>query len=227
MASKTRNKRRFQVAELPDLKAEVTEYQRHSRTCPCCGQVNQAPLPEDFPTHSIGPGLAALMPTWLRRARPGKQRRVEGVVETVFEVPVALGTVAKLEQEMSGALEAALSGRPWPPSGSRPPPNVWTRRVGRRRGRKKTPAVGGDGDRRGVPHPSAAQRRRGAAVGGSDVAGAFCAATAGGLTTACAAAAWANCWAHLKRNWEKSATSVAARPNESPTALLGHQRPGL
>ncbi len=52
---------RFQVAELPDLKAKVTEYQRHSRTCPCCGQVNQAPLPEDFPTHSIGPGLAALM----------------------------------------------------------------------------------------------------------------------------------------------------------------------
>jgi transposase len=97
---------RFQVAELPELKADVTEYQRHSRTCPCCGQVNQAPLPEDFPTHSIAPGLAALM-AYLVGACGLSKRRVEEVVETIFEVPVALGTVAKLEQEMSVALEPA------------------------------------------------------------------------------------------------------------------------
>jgi transposase len=97
---------RFQVAELPDLKANVTEYQRHSRTCPCCGQVNQATLPEDFPTHSVAPGLAALM-IYLVGACGLSKRRVEEVVETVFEVPVALGTVAKLEQEMSAALEPA------------------------------------------------------------------------------------------------------------------------
>jgi transposase len=35
------------------------------------------------------------------------KRRVEEVVEAVFEVPVAVGTVAKLEQEMSAALEPA------------------------------------------------------------------------------------------------------------------------
>lgn len=97
---------RFQVAELPDLKAKVTEYQRHSRTCPCCDQLNQAPLPEDFPTHSVGPGLAAVM-AYLVGACGLSKRRVEEVVETVFEVPVALGTVAKLEQEMSAALEPA------------------------------------------------------------------------------------------------------------------------
>ena len=28
---------RFQVAELPELKAKITEYQGHARTCPCCG----------------------------------------------------------------------------------------------------------------------------------------------------------------------------------------------
>jgi len=97
---------RFQVAEVPDLKVKVTEYQRHSRTCPCCGQVNQAPLPEDFPSHSIAPGLAALM-AYLVGACGLSKRRVEEVVETVFEVPVALGTVARLEQEMSVALEPA------------------------------------------------------------------------------------------------------------------------
>jgi transposase len=97
---------RLQVAELPELKANVTEYQRHSRTCPCCGQVNQAPLPDNFPSNSIGPGLAALM-TYLVGACGLSKRRVEEVVEAVFEVPVALGTVAKLEQEMSAALEPA------------------------------------------------------------------------------------------------------------------------
>lgn len=97
---------RFQVAELPDLKAKVTEYQRHSRTCCCCGQVNQAALPEDFPTHSVAPGLAALMAYFVGACGLSK-RRVEEVVETVFEVPVALGTVARLEQEMSAALEPA------------------------------------------------------------------------------------------------------------------------
>ena len=35
------------------------------------------------------------------------KRRVEEVVEAVFEVPVAVGTVAKLEQQMSAALEPA------------------------------------------------------------------------------------------------------------------------
>ncbi len=94
------------MAELPDLKAKVTEYQRHSRTCPCCGQVNQTPLPEDFPTHSVDPGLAALMAYMVGGCGLSK-RRVEEVVETVFEVPVTLGTVVKLEQEMSAALEPA------------------------------------------------------------------------------------------------------------------------
>jgi transposase len=97
---------RFQVAELPELKATVIEYQRHSRSCPCCGQLNPAPLPEDFPSHSIGPGLAGLM-AYLVGACGLSKRRVEEVVETVLEVPVALGTVAKLEQEMSAALEPA------------------------------------------------------------------------------------------------------------------------
>jgi transposase len=97
---------RFQVAELPELKANVVEYQGHARTCPCCGKVNRAPLPAALCSHSIGPGLAALMSFLVGNCGLSK-RRVEEVVEAVFEVPVAVGTVAKLEQEMSAALEPA------------------------------------------------------------------------------------------------------------------------
>ena len=97
---------RFQVAELPELKATLTEYQAHARACPCCGKLTQATIPEDLHAHSIGPGLAALMAYLVGNCGLSK-RRVEEVIETIFEVPVALGTVAKLEQEMSTALETA------------------------------------------------------------------------------------------------------------------------
>jgi transposase len=95
---------RFQVAELPELKAKVVEYQGHARTCPCCGEVTRATIPEAVRAHSVGPGLAAFM-TYLVGNCGLSKRRVEELVESVFEVPLALGTVAKLEQEMSAALE--------------------------------------------------------------------------------------------------------------------------
>jgi transposase len=97
---------RFQVAELPDLKAKIIEYQGQARTCRCCGTVTRARLPAAIRAHSIGPGLAALM-AYLVGSCGLSKRRVEELIEAVFEIPVALGTVAKLEQEMSTALEPA------------------------------------------------------------------------------------------------------------------------
>jgi transposase len=97
---------RFQVAELPELKATIVEYQGHARTCRCCGKVTRASIPEAIRAHSIGPGMAALM-SYLVGVCGLSKRRVEELIESVFEVPVALGTIAKLEQEMSAALEPA------------------------------------------------------------------------------------------------------------------------
>ena len=97
---------RFQVAELPEIKATIIEYQGHARTCPCCAKVTQATIPAAIRAHSIGPGLAAFMSYLVGNCGLSK-RRVEELIEAVFEVPVALGTIAKLEQEMSAALEPA------------------------------------------------------------------------------------------------------------------------
>ena len=44
-----------QVAELPRLAAEVTEYRGHFRTCPGCGTLNHAAIPADLKAHSVGP----------------------------------------------------------------------------------------------------------------------------------------------------------------------------
>src|SRR5271167_4676461 len=50
-----------QVAELPPLAAQIIEYQGHYRTCPCCGEVNHAPIPADLRAHSVGPRLTAAL----------------------------------------------------------------------------------------------------------------------------------------------------------------------
>src|SRR5262245_60043521 len=94
-----------QVAELPEVAAVVTEHQGHARTCPACGVVTRAAIPADVRAHTVGPRLAAVM-AFLSGARHDSKRGVEEVVETVFGVPVALGTVAAIEQEVSAALAA-------------------------------------------------------------------------------------------------------------------------
>lgn len=97
---------RHQVAELPDLTAIITEYQGHARTCPCCGEVTRAVIPAEMRAHSCGPKLTATM-SYLTGCHRLSKRGVEETVATVFEAPIALGTVVALEQEMSAALAPA------------------------------------------------------------------------------------------------------------------------
>ena len=94
---------RHQVADLPPVRAEVIEYQGHARTCPCCGKVTWESIPAELRRHSIGPGLAAAM-SYLAGCHQVSKRGVEEIVESLFDVPVSLGTVSNLEEEMSQAL---------------------------------------------------------------------------------------------------------------------------
>lgn len=95
-----------QVAELPEVTAIITEHRGHARTCPGCGIVTRQPIPAAIRAHAIGPRLTAVM-AYLSGARHDSRRGVEEVVETVFGVPVGLGTVAAVEQEVSAALAPA------------------------------------------------------------------------------------------------------------------------
>jgi hypothetical protein len=95
-----------QVAELPQLAALVTEYQGHYRTCPCCGMLNHAPIPHDLKAHCVGPRLAATL-GYLAGSHRVSSRGLEEISLDVFDVPVALGTVANLRAEVSEALAPA------------------------------------------------------------------------------------------------------------------------
>src|SRR5205823_2946648 len=92
-----------QVAELPELAAQVTEYQGHFRTCPGCGTLNHAPIPADLKAHSIGPRLSATLAYFAGRHHLS-QRGLEEAAQDVFDVPLALGTVGHLAEQTSAAL---------------------------------------------------------------------------------------------------------------------------
>jgi len=94
------------VAELPQQPVQITEYQGHARACPCCGEVTHAAIPAEIKAYSIGARLAAAL-VFLTGRCPLSKRAVEEVVETLFGVPVALGTVSHLEGQASQALAAA------------------------------------------------------------------------------------------------------------------------
>jgi transposase len=91
---------------LPPIILEVVEYQAHARTGPCCGAVNQATIPAAIREHSVGPRLTATL-SYLTGNLGLSKRNVEELAADIFGAPIALGTVANLEQEVSAALEPA------------------------------------------------------------------------------------------------------------------------
>jgi transposase len=95
-----------QVVELPEVPVRVTEYQAHARACRNCGHVTWAKIPDAIRAHGCGPRLTATM-SFLSGVLHAGKRGIEEFVETVLRVPIALGTVSNLEQEMSAALAAA------------------------------------------------------------------------------------------------------------------------
>jgi transposase len=97
--------KRHQVVELPPIVVEVTEYQAHGRTC-ACGVVTQATIPASIRAHSTGPALTATL-SYFSGCHGVSKRGVEEIADTVLGVPLSLGTVANLEQEVSAALEPA------------------------------------------------------------------------------------------------------------------------
>lgn len=97
---------RFQTIELRPVVTEVTEYQGHARTCRVCGTVTRAVIPADVRQHSVGDRLTAAL-SYFSGCHGVSKRGVEEIAAVVLNAPVALGTVANLEQEVSAALAPA------------------------------------------------------------------------------------------------------------------------
>ena len=97
-----------QVVELPEVLVHVTEYQGHARTCTRCGQVTQATIPADLRAHGYGPRMTATISALTGTFHVSK-RDAEGIVETIFGIPISVGTIVAAERETGAALADAYA----------------------------------------------------------------------------------------------------------------------
>ena len=99
---------RHQVTEVPKVLATVEEYQLHTLDCHRCGISTRATLPPGVPAGQFGPRLQAMVSVCSGAYRMSK-RGIEELVEDFFDVPIALGSVANLEQATSEAVAAPVA----------------------------------------------------------------------------------------------------------------------
>ncbi len=110
---------RHQVAELPSVKAQVTEYQLHALCCPSCGRTTRAAPPAGMGDRHFGPRLSAFIALLAGRFHLSR-RGTRALLEEVLEVPPSLGSVQSLLEESSHALQpawaevrSAVRAAPW------------------------------------------------------------------------------------------------------------------
>ncbi len=103
---------RHQVAEVPPVTVEVTEYRLHTLTCAKCGAATRAELPGGVPQGGFGSRLQATVALLSGRYHLSK-RDISGLMNDLFAVDLSLGSVPTLEQRTSEAIaqpvEAARS----------------------------------------------------------------------------------------------------------------------
>ena len=102
-AATAENVHRYQVTELPPMRALITEYQCHRVACPNCQKTTRAEIPVAVRGSSFGPrlaGLVAYLTVGLRMPRRG----VEQLLATALGIEISLGSTQKLVEESSEAL---------------------------------------------------------------------------------------------------------------------------
>jgi len=97
---------RHQVWELPEIKPQVSEYQRHRLRCDACGGSTCAALPPGVPSGQAGPRLVALVALLMGCFRQSKSR-VALFLEQVLGQPCSTGWVVKLQNQATEALRGA------------------------------------------------------------------------------------------------------------------------
>jgi hypothetical protein len=84
------------VWELPEIKPQVVEYQRHRLACPCCGETTCAALPLGVPTGQSGPRLVAFAGLLMAYFRQSK-RRAALFLSTILNQPASPGWMVSLQ----------------------------------------------------------------------------------------------------------------------------------
>lgn len=95
---------RHQVAELPVVEPDITEYRVHELTCSSCEQSTRGELPPGVPTGCFGPRLAATLVMLVGVCRLGK-RKIQLLASDLWNLSISTGMICKLERKMAEILE--------------------------------------------------------------------------------------------------------------------------
>jgi transposase len=98
---------RHQVSEVPPVRAEVTEYRRHTLRCRCCGQVTRADWPTGVARTSFGPRARAVV-GYLTGRLGASHRDVAEAMRVLYGLRLATGSVAAIQRRVSEALSAPV-----------------------------------------------------------------------------------------------------------------------
>jgi hypothetical protein len=95
------------VFEIPPIELLIDEYRLHWQRCLDCGERTRAEFPEGVSAEGYGPRLTALIGLYGSFFR-ASYRMTQALVEDLFGVEVALGTIRKLRQRLSEAVASAV-----------------------------------------------------------------------------------------------------------------------
>lgn len=94
----------LQQAELPEIKAIITEYQLQKYRCKDCGKNSTASLPPGIPDSAFGPKLMGLLVTLTGVLHLAKREAIQ-LIKELYGVDPGVGSVPNIEERVSIALD--------------------------------------------------------------------------------------------------------------------------
>lgn len=95
---------KWQQAELPEVRAIVTEYELLKYSCLECGKNSTASLPSGVPDSAFGPKLMGLLATLTGVLHVAKREAIQ-LIKDLYDVDMGVGTVPNIEERVSLALD--------------------------------------------------------------------------------------------------------------------------
>jgi len=93
----------LQQAELPEIKATITEYLLQKYGCNECGKNSTASLPPGVPDSAFGPKLMGLLATLTGVLHVAKREAIQ-LIKDLYDVDMGVGSVPNVEERVSTAL---------------------------------------------------------------------------------------------------------------------------
>lgn len=94
----------LQQAELPEVKAIVTQYELQKYCCNDCGKNSVASLPIGIPDSAFGPRLMGLIATLTGVLHVAKREAIQ-LIKDLYDVDIGLGSIPNIEERVANALD--------------------------------------------------------------------------------------------------------------------------